>query len=290
MAYQLIHELSESRAFRTRQKLDAVSDSEAQEFFYAYLLGLIALAFEPTTVAWAQDYSSRTSAFGNFDHFRTSGTDLYMLAHKLNSANPSEITGGRLIFLLRGVARLTVDHGFIQAYLLRLERHIKVTDSRLKNIRRILPNWATTSHSIKINYLTYLRRYILSKNRMSEILPQLDRVLKAGTGGLGIGKSAAIIAASAVGGLLLGLSYDPRRTRGFLKPVIGENMSTESEKDESTIFDIVSILEMNPAVDHVISVDNIVGGMIANVMSADGKVYEFQLREVNDEKIASDDK
>lgn len=282
MTYKLIQDLSESRAFRTRQNLDAISQEEAQEFFYAYLLALIALAFEESTVVWAQKFASRTVAFGNFDHFRTSGTDLYMLAHKLNSANPSDITSGRLIFLLRGVARLSVDHSFIQTYLLRLERHIKVTDSRLKNIRRILPNWSTTSQSVKTNYLTYLRRVILIKNRMSEIIPSIDRALRAKRGGIGVGKAAAVIGASALAGMMLGLSYDPRNMRRFLKP-IGESM-TETNNDEASIFDIVDVLEMNPAVEHVISVDKIESGVVASVKSVDGKVYEFQLRELNAEK------
>lgn len=282
MTYKLIQDLSESSAFRTRQNLDAISQEEAQEFFYAYLLALIALAFEEYTVVWAQKFASRTVAFGNFDHFRTSGTDLYMLAHKLNSANPSDITSGRLIFLLRGVARLSVDHSFIQTYLLRLERHIKVTDSRLKNIRRILPNWSTTSQSVKTNYLTYLRRVILIKNRMSEIIPSIDRALRAKSGGIGVGKAAAIIGASALAGMMLGLSYDPRNMRRFLKP-IGESM-TETNNDEASIFDIVDVLEMNPAVEHVISVDKIESGVVASVKSVDGKVYEFQLRELNAEK------
>lgn len=290
MAYQLIHQLSESRAFRTQQQLDAVSQEGAQEFFYAYLLSLIALAFEETTVEWAQNYASRTVAFGNFDYFRSSGTDLYMLSHKINSASTSDITSSRLIFLLRGVARLSVDHSFIQAYLLRLERHINVSDSRLKNIRRILPNWSTTSQSVKSNYLAYLRRYILSKNRMSEIIPNIDKVLRAKRGGIGVGKSVAIIGASALAGMMLGLSYDPRTMRRFLKPVIGENVSDNTNQNEASIFDIVDILEMNPAVDHVINIDKIKDGVVASVMSVDGKVYEFQLRQLNDEKNAENDK
>lgn len=275
MTYQLINQLSESRAFRTRQKIDALDDGVATEFFYAYLLATIILAQEHQTSKWAQDYASRTSAFGNFDHFRSSGTDLYMLAFKLNTTNPNPIVGQRLLQVLRGVARLNLDQSFITSYLLRLERHLSVRDTRLKNIRRVLPQWQTTDTKIKSNYLSYLRRFIFTRERMSEIIPQIDRAQRQSS--IGVGKSAAIIGASALAGLMLGLRYDPSDAKRFLKP-IGESVDTDQG-----MFDIVEILEANPAVDHVISVDEIEDTVVVRVMSADGKIFEFQLRELDEE-------
>lgn len=244
-------------------------------FFYAYLLATIILAQEHQTSKWAQDYASRTAAFGNFDHFRSSGTDLYMLAFKLNTTNPNSIIGQRLLQVLRGVARLNLDQSFITSYLLRLERHLSVRDTRLKNIRRVLPQWQTTDTKIKSNYLSYLRRFIFTRERMSEIIPQIDRVQRQSR--IGVGKSAAIIGASALAGLMLGLRYDPSDSKRFLKP-IGESVDTDN-----AIFDIVEILEANPAVDHVISVDEIENTVVTRVMSADGKIFEFQLRELEAE-------
>lgn len=275
MTYQLINQLSESRAFRTRQKIDALDDGVATEFFYAYLLTTIILAQEHQTSKWAQDYASRTSAFGNFDHFRSSGTDLYMLAFKLNTTNPNPIVGQRLLQVLRGVARLNLDQSFITSYLLRLERHLSVRDTRLKNIRRVLPQWQTTDTKIKSNYLSYLRRFIFTRERMSEIIPQIDRAQRQSR--MGVGKSAAIIGASALAGLMLGLRYDPSDAKRFLKPI------GESVDNDKAMFDIVEILEANPAVDHVISVDEIEDTVVVRVMSADGKIFEFQLRELDEE-------
>ncbi len=53
MTYELITDLCESKVFRTRQAMDRYSDSEAKEFFYAYLLALVALSQETSTAAWA---------------------------------------------------------------------------------------------------------------------------------------------------------------------------------------------------------------------------------------------
>lgn len=264
MTYELIQDLCESRVFRTRQAMSRYSPEQAREFFYAYLVAAVALSQEPRTESWAASYFSRTAAFGNFDMFRASGTDLYVLAHMVNASKPGDLTNQRLVANMRMIAQGRANLTQIQSLLLRLERALGVSDTRVKNIRRLLTTWRGMPRSTRNTNLQILRRTILGYSRMSEILPVLDQATgRAGS----IGKTAAVLGAAGLGGLLLGLRYDPTKKVGPLRVNIGESMETQSTDE------FIAHLESNPLVECVESVDVTENGTTAVIRGRDGLTY-----------------
>ena len=264
MTYELIQDLCESRVFRTRQAMGRYTAQEATNFFYAYILAAFALSMDSRTSGWALGYLSRTAAFANFDHFRASGTDLYVLAHMVGQNNPSPLVKNRLVVTLRSMAQGRTQAIEMQAFLLRLERALGVSNGRLRMVRRMLGAWRTLPQTTRSNNLQILRREIFGHSPMSEIIGPLDSASKSG-GSWSWGKTAGIIAAAGLGGLMLGLRYDPQKKVGPLRVKIGEGMKSDDT--------FISQLEKNPLVDRVENVQERAEGVTAIVHGTDGRIY-----------------
>jgi hypothetical protein len=80
---QLVNDLTESRAFRSRQDIGKHTADQIGELVYVYCLALATLKNEFKYKRIARQYASRTMSYNNFDYFRTNGTDLYLLVHSL---------------------------------------------------------------------------------------------------------------------------------------------------------------------------------------------------------------
>ena len=76
---QLINTLCESRIFRSKHDLGKFNDRQKRDLYYSVLLATIALALDTKTHHWARQYASAAAAFSNFDFFRVSANDLYVL-------------------------------------------------------------------------------------------------------------------------------------------------------------------------------------------------------------------
>lgn len=274
---QLISELCESRVFRHRAAVGRFSKEEAFEFFYAYLLALLALSLTERTQGWAQEYASKAAAFNNFDHFRVSANDIYVLAFIVNQHKKSVVTFQQLVKVLRGIGQGRLNRSEIEPYLLRLERALAIDNSRLRSIRRVVTNWPRLSRSERSANLGILRRIIASKSRLSEILPHIDVARREGS--LGPLKTAGVLAAAGLGGFALGLRYDPRSRKQFLRPVIGEGVELRlDEKRPTQLAEVVAGLKAHPMIDRVISAKYMADGITAFVRTVDGNAYEFQIR------------
>lgn len=274
MPYQLIQDLCESAVFRTRQATSKYGPQESVDFFYAYLLATVALSMDPRTEKWARNYLSRTAAFNNFDHFRVSGTDLYVLAFMVNQNRSSGLMGQRLVTTLRAIARGSMEDVGAQTFLLRLEREIGVRNTRLKTIRRLLTTWKTLPESTRANNLAILRREILSYSPRSEILKQLDRASRKGKG-RSFAKTAGIIGAAGLAGLYLGTRYDPNKYFNPLKVKLGESMEDQSHP-------FVDELKKNPLVESVTDVRQDGDSIKAVVRCKDGSSYGIALAQLEE--------
>lgn len=272
MSYKLITDLCESMVFRSRQAMDRYSDSEAREFFYAYLLTLVALSQEASTSDWASNYADRTGAFVGFDIFRVSGTDLYVLTHMVNKNLSSEILKQRFLIILRGIANRTITSTFLNTYLMQVERNLGIQTSQLRAIRRNLLQWTNLPRSTRQSYLTQLRRIIIGYSKIAEILPQIQNALKKQDFRISTGTK---LAAAGLGGLLLGLQYDPKKRLGVTKSVIGENTMKQYQ-------DIIAQLEKNPMIDEVEHVEENEDGIMAIVSTTTGERFQFDLRPIDD--------
>lgn len=269
MSYELITDLCESKVFRSRQAMDRYTESDAKEFFYAYLLSLVALSQEKSTASWASDYAEKTGAFVGFDIFRASATDLYVLTHMVNKTLRSDILKQRFIIILRGITNGTITTTFLNTYLMQVERALSIKSSQLKVVRRSLTQWSSLPKSTRDTYINQLKRIIVSYSRVAEILPQLNKATKSG---VSLGTK---LAAAGLGGLLIGLQYDPRKRVGFVKSVLGENTMEQYQ-------DIISQLEENPLIDEVEHIEENENGITAIVSTTSGERFQFDLKPIDD--------
>ena len=279
--YQLINELCESKVFRSKQATSKFSKSEKADLLYATLLSVIAGSLDTTTAAWAREYAGKTAAFSNFDHFRPSATDLYVLLHMANLGAETS----RMVNFLKKVSRGNPTQSDIQQVLLRMERKLPGVDARLRSARRTVANWGSTSPAARKNAIQNIVLVTRSITRRSEVLPYM-KVLKGGPKG-SFGKSSALKKAAALAGIgLAGLAlgyktYDPNKRFSFSKvrnsiELDSGNMLAEDRATQLAY--IAQKLPEHPAVEKVISVNYLADGISAFVRTKDGNAYEFEIR------------
>ena len=219
--FELINTLSESRMFRNKQSLIKMDADSAKNAFFLYVLGLYALSQDGASAEWAQQYASRTRSFGNFDHFRTSGTDLYMLAYLLTG---SEQQFGKvdtvLLFkksnlnitffkqFLANIAKDTNQDNTINSYLMRVERELGIRDGRFRALRRQVGNWNDIPDSTKKSVLADLYKFI----RLIDVKAEILSVLKKSKSGVSLdnlstAQKAALATATAAASFGLGYKW-----------------------------------------------------------------------------------
>lgn len=283
--YQLINTLCESRIFRSKQAPAKFSDTEQQTLFYSVLLSVIAMSMDTKTLSWARGYASKTSAFGNFDFFRTSGTDLYVLTYLAQNENKSisRQTARSLLRIYKALGRGDIQRSFIEQTLLRLERSLNISDTRLRNARRTIANWSTATPVARKTAITQLHRLIRIQSKLAEVLPYLLVLIKGDKGTFGKMtplKKAAALAGAGLAGLAVGLRFDPNKKgwRVFRNSAIfdGEKMLTETRPTQ--LLHIVQYLKTHPDIEKIISVHYISDGISAFVRTTDGNAYELEIR------------
>lgn len=274
MKYQLINTLSESRAFRSQAEVEKLSVSQVREFLYLDLLSRLVLLWYRGANKWSTSQMSRTASFGNFDHWRVGINDTYALAYRLNQLEPSNLINQRLVFVLRGLAQGTLNASVANTYLMRLERHLKIRDSQLLTVRRNWLSWNTVPRNQQQQYIQRLVMRVRSFSHRAEVLPYLERAPRATISPAVV---LAGLAAAALGGLWLGLRFDPTARVGILDHK-ENNMSKLNEQRPTKLFDITAELEKIPHVEKVVGVEYVADGISALVRTTDGNAYEFQIR------------
>lgn len=283
--YQLIHELSESRVFRHKASVKKFSSSQHNTLFYAVLLSTIALALDPKTNSWARKYTSRAAAFGNFDFFRPSGNDLYILTYIAQNVTKaiSKAQARSLLRIYKGLAKGDVESGFAEQVLLRLERGLGIKEARLRNARRIVTHWSKTSDTEQKQTVANLHRIVRQYAKMAEVLPYLLTISKDEPGHFGkmtVGKAAVALAGAGLAGLALGLRFDPNKRgwRVFRNSAVfdGEKMLTEDRPTQ--LFHIVQNLNHHPDIERIVSVHYIADGISAFIRDTQGNAYEIEIR------------
>lgn len=281
MDLQLINTLCESKIFRNKADLTKYTKRQKQDLYYAVLLSTIVLALDNKTTQFARQYASAAAAFANFDFFRVSANDLYVLTYIAQNELHALPPKMQVLRLYKGLGRGNLDRSFLQQFLLRLERSLFITDTRLRNARRAIVNWGQTSQPVRKQTITQLWRFIHVRAKLAEVLPYLKVLLGKKAGGFGKGSALKDIAAAAAGGLAgLALGY---------KQAQGDDMwklfnSTEIEKpplneDRATqLFQLVQDMKEHPEIENVVEVNYLSDGITAFVRTTDGNAYEMQIR------------
>ena len=283
--YQLINTLCESRVFRTKFAISKFNDRDKKELFYSILLSTIALSQDTHTNTWAEKYAGEAAAFSNFDYFRTSGTDLYVLTYVLQNelmllSKPQALV---LIRLYRSISRGKMDRSFIEMTLLRLERMLGISNTQLRNARRIIVNWVKSSTTERKQTITRLHRFVRAKAKLAEVLPYLLVLTKGDKGHFGKMsplKKAAAFAAAGLAGFVIGYkTHDPnKRMKVGFKDSIEINDESLTEDRPTQLFNLVQNLRSHPDIEKVISVNYIADGISTFVRDTEGNAYEFEIR------------
>ena len=283
--YELIHDLCESRIFRSKQAMEKYDANDANTLLYSILLSTIALALNPKTHSWAKSYASKSGAFGNFDFFRPTATDLYVLTHMALHVNGSISKGGAtsILRLYKELGKGNVDSNFAEQTLLRLERGLRVRDARLKNARRVLTHWSNSSPDDQRQTVANLYRNVRTYAKLAEVLPYLQSAQAGEPGHFGKmspGKFAAAAAGVGLAGLALGYhSFDRGSRWGILKNSEDFDGDGLLKEDRATqLFEIVKGLRQHPNIEKIIKVNYIADGISVFVRTTDGNAYELEIR------------
>ena len=190
--YSIINNLTESRAFRSRQDLGKFTAPEIGELVYAYIIALSIMHNEYKYKKMAQDYSSRTLSYNNFDFFRTNGTDLYLLIHSIlgkgsiiqfDKDSSSDKYVERLqsnTLSIKNILNLIGKSNLsnLGTELMRIERELKVNNSTLKKSRRMVGDYSKLKqkerYTLLINIEQYIRK-VLPKSELYGILQSMNK-------------------------------------------------------------------------------------------------------------------
>ncbi len=280
---QLINTLCESRVFRTKQSIARYSDSDKRELYYSILLSTIALSQDTHTSAWAEKYASSAAAFGNFDYFRTSGTDLYVLTHilQVDLGLIAKSQAQVLVRLYRSLGRGNFDRSLVEQTLLRMERALSIGNAQLRNARRTIVNWMKSTPAERKQAVTRLHRFIRTKAKLAEVLPYLLVLQKGDKGHFGKMsplKKAAAIAGAGLAGLVIGYKTHDQNRRWNIRDSVDISDSPLTEDRATQLFQIVQDMSQHPEVEKVINVKYLTDGISAFIRTTDGNAYEMELR------------
>ena len=189
----LVNDLSESRAYRSRQDLGKGSASENGELVYAYCLALLVLTGEYKYQKIARNYIIRSMSYGNYDFFRTNGTDLYLLLHSIVGSGSiiqyDDETSKKYIDrlqrhysdinqLLRYISNDNFSRKQTSSLLLRLETQLAIKSRDLKKIRRFASDWDRLKEKERYNITIDIMHYIRDHLPRSELYGILQSMVK----------------------------------------------------------------------------------------------------------------
>lgn len=196
---EFLQDICEARLFGSgKSNLQYYSAKQITELLYMQFLGMQILKYETGSLPVVQRYVRSTGNLVNFDYWRSGKNELYLMLHliigKYNKEQQYMLKYGKkdvdylrlarinkqnLVRFLRSAASGHFDEGSDRRFLMELERGLRISDSYLKNIRRVAAQWEIQSHSTKKTTLTRLLQLFRSKARRSELLPSLESLAVA---------------------------------------------------------------------------------------------------------------
>ena len=191
---EFLQDLCEGRLFGSgKSNLQYYDAKQITEFLYMQFLGIQILKYESGSLPVVQKYVRGTGNLVNFDYWRSGKNELYLLTHLILGKYSEEqrrmlkygesdseflkrtrLNKQYLVGFLRSAASGHSDVGFDRRFLVHAEQGLRITDSYLKNIRRVASNWEIQSFSTRKTTLTRLLQLFRSKARRSELLPYLE--------------------------------------------------------------------------------------------------------------------
>lgn len=158
--------LIESRQYRTPESIKSLNLRNVADFAFLDLMSLYILHNQYETAPIASRYAEKTISFKNFSKPKLSGTDLYVSLNILmepksifsqriqQNVEADEILRNKLKVNLPTVKRYLdlLTNGKITetdaaSLLLKIEKQLNVTESKLKSIRRLVQEWPSLTQT-----------------------------------------------------------------------------------------------------------------------------------------------
>lgn len=185
---------NESKMFRNNY-LSQLTLRDTVDSVFLNMLTLYVLSKEFETRPFAENYASRTVAFGNFTQPRVGGTDLYQGIHivlntesgtsqllkapEQNAALAAQIHANAKLIkdFLHGIA-MGMDKTTAIRLMYRLEGQLDIDVSNYKSLRRLITDWENLSTYQRKLCVTRLLQYYRTRGRRSELLPYLETLVR----------------------------------------------------------------------------------------------------------------
>ena len=184
--------MTEARMFRSRHGLSNYSARDMADNAFAHMIALQVLNREFKYSSIAGTYAGRTISYGNFDYFRSNGTDLYAMLHslfgkgsitKFNDEKNSEI------LLKRMRPNMTQIKGFLnhiassganadreKRMMMQLQSMLFVNDSRLRSMKRLAGDWENLKTREKRTLVSSLYNYFRTNAPKSSLMATLQKL------------------------------------------------------------------------------------------------------------------
>lgn len=189
--------LIESRQYRSLSDVKRLNLRNVADFAFLDILNLFVLYNEYETAPVSARYADKTISFRNFAKARLSGTDLYISLNILS--DPTSLFSTRIQqnpdadALLRD--KLNINLPTIKRYLdlladskmtssdaevllLRIEKQLNITDSKLKSIRRLVQDWPSLTQmqrSLVVERMLQYYRKFAKRSELSVFLEDLGK-------------------------------------------------------------------------------------------------------------------
>lgn len=190
--------LVESRQYRSLSDVKRLNLRNVADFAFLDLLNLFILSNEYETASISVRYADKTMSFRNFAKARLSGTDLYTSLNILSdstslfsskiqqNAEADAVLRNKLSVNLPTVKRyldLLADSKITPSdaavLLLRLEKQLNITDSKLKSIRRLVQEWPSLTQMQRSLVVERMLQYYRKFAKRSELAVFLEDLGKS---------------------------------------------------------------------------------------------------------------
>lgn len=184
--------MTEARMFRSRHGVSDYSARDMADNAFAHMIALQVLNREFKYSSVASTYANRTMSYGNFDYFRSNGTDLYVMLHalfgkgsitKFADEKNSEILLKRMRpnmtqikTFLNHIASSGANADAEKRMLMQLQSMLFVNDSKLRSMKRLAGDWENLKTREKRTLVSSLYNYFRANAPKSSMMSYLQKL------------------------------------------------------------------------------------------------------------------
>lgn len=222
MDFQLYNvDLTEAQLYRSTAQFRTLTGRDVANLLYLNTLSLALMYLTEDTHEVARNYAGKTAQYGTYALFRTSATDIYMLAYQVKNPDNDYATMKDPIASKKFLNRLNFDSrkhvaimrriqtggaqgNELHSYLMRMEAQAGITDSRYKTWRREVGTWDKASESRRSKVIRDINREFARIGGGSVRRGEIQQALNTGKNRITVDKPKKPSMARKLGGAAAG--------------------------------------------------------------------------------------